>query len=58
MEYEKVYFTGITEAGCCIYGCSITMPQNWTMKSLVKALKENGYQAFMLVKTMDSFEYI
>ena len=54
MKMTKVCFTGITNMGCCIYGCEVFLPEDWTMNQLVKELKEQGYKMFML-NTMKRF---
>ena len=50
----KVYFYGITEMGCFIKNAMVVVPEDYTMNQLVKAIKENGYKAFML-DTMKRF---
>ena len=40
--------------GCCIYNAMVVVPEDYTMNQLVKAIKENGYKAFML-NTMKRF---
>ena len=54
MKMIKVYFTGITEMGCCIYGASVFVPEDYTMNQMVQAIKEAGYKMFML-NTMKRF---
>lgn len=50
----RIYFTGITEMGCCIKNAMVVVPEDYTMNQLVKAIKDNGYKAFMLA-TMKRF---
>lgn len=57
MEFVTVYFNGVLDCGAYIYGAEISLPENYTMNQLVKAMKENGYKAFML-ETMRRLYYI
>lgn len=48
MEMERVYFTGITNSGCCIYGAMVEVRKDYGMAELVRAIKNDGYKMFML----------
>lgn len=45
---KKVYFTGITEMGCCIKNACVIVNEDYTMNQLVLAMKNAGYTMFML----------
>ena len=44
----KVYFNGVLNCGSYIYGACIELPEDYTMRQLVNAIKEAGYKQFML----------
>lgn len=48
MEMERVYFTGITNGGCCIQGAMVVVRKDCGMAELVRAIKNDGYKMFML----------
>ena len=44
----KVYFNGVLTCGAYIYGACVEVPEDYTMRQLVNAIKEAGYIQFML----------
>lgn len=50
----RIYFTGITEMGCCIQNAMVVVPEDYTMNQMVQAIKAAGYKMFML-NTMKRF---
>ena len=44
----RIYFMGITKMGCVIQNAMVTVPEDYTMLQLVRAIKANGYTAFMV----------
>lgn len=44
----KVYFDGITNMGCCIKNARVEVNEDYTMRQIVNAIKEAGYQMFKL----------
>ena len=54
MKYEKIYFYGETESGCCIQGAMVEVREDATMLEIVKAIKNAGYVRFML-QSMNRF---
>lgn len=50
----RIYFTGITEMGCCIQNAMVVVPEEYTMNQMVQAIKTAGYKMFML-NTMKRF---
>lgn len=47
MKYTKVYFDGQLESGAFIKNAMVTVPKDYSMNQLVKAIKEAGYISFM-----------
>lgn len=43
----KVYFNGQTKNGSFIYDAMVTVPEDYTMNQLVKAIRNAGYISFM-----------
>mgnify|MGYP007070091624 CR=1 FL=1 len=54
MKMTRIYFTGITEMGCCIQNAMVVIPEDYTMNQMAKAIKTAGYKMFML-STMKKF---
>lgn len=52
-EMTEVGFIGITESGCCVY-TSVSVPEDYTMTQLVRAIKNAGYVRFC-TNTMKKF---
>ena len=44
----KVYFNGVLNCGAYIYGACVYVPEDYTMRQLVNAIKEAGYKQFMI----------
>lgn len=47
MKYTKVYFDGQLKSGAFIKSAMVTVPEDYSMNQLVKAIKEAGYISFM-----------
>ena len=43
----KVYFNGSLVCGAFIYGAYVEVPEDYTMRQFVNAVKEAGYKTFM-----------
>ena len=48
MKYEKIYFYGETESGCCIQGAMVEVREDAGMSEIVRVIREAGYVRFML----------
>ena len=47
-KFKEITFNGVLNCGAFIYGASVTVPEDYRMSELVRAIKQAGYKQFML----------